>query len=227
MQRALALLALLLSSCAVITSSKRWTPVEFVRPAGLEVVDTDHSGRFAGMSVILSGAGKVASLPHSTEDLHICFKDRSTSLWALGLLLPVLPTFGVGPSEEGARVALSLRMSYDGELPWPDEPSSAFHAIDPRSVHIVPGGTAPPVRVVAWDVHGHPEDPERPLPTPGSFLRVSAREPLVLFFDVTHAELEAAGECLLEFVVEGPDGAPVPVRLRFRPGTVWHFTLLG
>lgn len=228
MKRALPLLApLFFSSCALVSSSKRWAPVELERPAGVEVTVSDHAGRFAGMNVILSGAGKVATVPLSPEGLHLSIRDRSTSIWALGVLLPVLPTFGIGPDEEDNRVSLALRVAYEGESTWGAELPTATHSIDPRAVRILPGGIEAPLSPVAWSVHGQEGDLGTPLPAPGSTLNVSAHEPLVLFFEVTHAELESAGECVLELEVGAEDQERQVIRLRLRPGRVWHFTLLG
>jgi len=231
MKRALSLLSVLsLSGCAVLTSSNRWTPVELVHPEGLEAEVSDHVGRFAGMNRILSGTGKVATVPLSPEGLHVSIRDRSTSLWALGLLLPFLPTFGIGPDEEDGRVELALAMAYAGDSDWrtTDVPTTV-HGIDPRAVRILPGGAGEPLQPVAWSVYGHHGDPAHPLPAPGALLDVSASKPLVLYFEVTHDELEAAGEFELELELEG-GGASAKresVRLRFRPGKVWHYTLLG
>lgn len=217
----------LLAGCATLSSSERWTPVELVHPEGMGMEVADHTGRLAALRFVLGGAGKVATLPLRPEGLHVSIRDRGTSLWALGILIPFLPTFGLGPNEEDSRVELALRMAYEGEAEWNTEPPASIHRVDPRAVRLIPADSQEPLLPVAWSVHGFHGDRGAPLPEPGTSLTISAREPLVLFFDVTHAELEAAGECLLDLTVELESGQRVDLRLRLRAGRVWHFMLMG
>lgn len=225
--RTLLLLPLLLSSCAVVTSSGRWAPVELERPDGMELSVSDRTGRFAGFSTVLSGAGKVATVPLAEDGLHLFVPDRSPNFWALGLLVPFLPTFGLGPDEEDTRVEVVLRLAYAGEAEWGAERPATVLDVDPRAVRLLAGGSEPALRPVAWSSSGHHGDVGVPLPEAGARLSVSAGDPLILFFDVTHEALEARGECVLEVEVEQGDGEPRALRLRLRPERVWHFLLLG
>ena len=126
----------------------------------------------------------------------------------------------------------SLRQLWEVDL----HPEEACHGpidlhlsldVDPRAVRLLAGGSEPALRPVAWSSSGHHGDVGGPLPEAGARLSVSAGDPLILFFDVTHEALEARGECVLEVEVEQGDGEPRALRLRLRPERVWHFLLLG
>jgi len=214
----LALAPLLLSSCAAIYTSERFTPTLLTEGTPLTATTRDHDVKLGSKPWRWSGEDRLIDLRSDDEGpalaLSVAVVDGGGALWAFGPLLPILPVFGLLRDDLEESIHVQLRL-LDGGSPV---------TVDPREIELVlddAEAALGPSYLAEWGYRWYDataiEDYELPV-------TLAQSDTLQLFFP---AKFEDAERMTLRLPIYREDGSTLTATIRFERGTVLYFAIAG
>lgn len=214
----LALAPFLLSSCAAIYTSERFTPALVPGDGQLSATTVDHDRHKGGALWRWSGEDRLLELRNDDGGpdfaLSVGVVDGGGALWAVGPLLPVLPIFGLLRDELEESIHVQLRL-LEGE---------GSVTVDPREIELSVDGAEAAVRpnfLTEWGYSWYDataiEDYELPV-------TLAESDTLQIFFP---GKFEDAERLTLRLPLVREDGSTLTATIRFERGTALYFAIAG